>query len=496
MTGEKNTRTVGPLPNRMDSTARLPAIFTRLVWLLWVASLVVVGVRVQGGGDWGLSGVFAVDGLTVVMWVVVTFLSGIVHSYSRRYMAGSEAITRFFTGLFGFTLTVMVLVAADHVGLFAAAWLGMGLVMADLVGTARGWPQARAAASLARRYFLASSALLGIALVTLWSATDATTVSGIVDAVGIVSDTTLLLAATALLLAAMIQSALVPFHAWLLSSMTAPTPASALMHAGFVNAGGVLFVRFAPVVEVEPGFMLVVVAVGAASALLGKLLKSVQTDVKSRLGCSTTGQMGFMLMQAGLGYFGAALTHLVLHGFYKAYLFLGSGGQVEHTSPSPSTPETGGFGVVGAVVTALIAVAGGALFAVLTGKGTTLDSGILLTGLVTLTTLHATQTVVRQRGIRPGLRYGAIPVVFLPSIAVYAGAYNAITGLLGDLPLVTASATLTPVHVAVAAAFGAAYVLVELERYQHSQRLYVRLLNATHQPTETLTTSPEEYNEY
>jgi len=480
----------------MDSTARLPAIFTRLVWLLWVASLVVVGVRVQGGGDWGLSGVFAVDGLTVVMWVVVTFLSGIVHSYSRRYMAGSEAITRFFTGLFGFTLTVMVLVAADHVGLFAAVWLGMGLVMADLVGTARGWPQARAAASLARRYFLASSALLGIALVTLWSATDATTVSGIVDAVGTVSDTTLLLAATALLLAAMIQSALVPFHAWLLSSMTAPTPASALMHAGFVNAGGVLFVRFAPVVGVEPGFMLVVVAVGAASALLGKLLKSVQTDVKSRLGCSTTGQMGFMLMQAGLGYFGAALTHLVLHGFYKAYLFLGSGGQVEHTSPSPLTSETGGFGVVGAVVTALVAVAGGALFAVLTGKGTTLDSGILLTGLVTLTTLHATQTVVRQRGIRPGLRYGVIPAVFLPSIAVYAGAYNAITGLLGDLPLVTASATLTPVHVAVAAAFGAAYVLVELERYQQSQRLYVRLLNATHQPTETLTTSPEEYNEY
>jgi len=496
MTGESNTRTVGPLPNTTDSTARLPAVLTRLVWLMWLVSLVVVGARLRAGGGWALSGVVRVDGLTVLMWVVVTFFSGIVHSYSRRYMAGSETITRFFVRLFGFTLAVMVLVAADHIGLFVAAWLAMGLVMADLIGTARGWPQARAAASLARRYFLASSALLGGGLLVLWSATEATTVTGIVAGIDTVPETTLLLSASALLLAAMVQSALVPFHTWLLSSMTAPTPASALMHAGFVNAGGILLVRFAPVVEAEPGFMLVVVVVGATSALFGKLLKSVQTDIKSRLGCSTTGQMGFMLMQAGLGYVGAALTHLILHGFYKAFLFLGAGGQIQHTSPSQSTPETDGFGVGRAVVTVLAAVAGGVLFAILTGKGTALDSGLLLTGLVALTTLHATQAVLRRTRIRPALRYGVVPVVFLPSIAVYAGAYNAVTGLLGDLPLVTVPAALTPVHAVVTAAFGVAYVVIELELYQRSQRLYVRLLDATQQPTDTLVTSPEEYNEY
>lgn len=496
MTGENETRTVGPLPDANESTARLPAVFTRVVWLAWVASLLVVGARLQAGEGWELAGLLLVDGLTVLMWTVVTFLSGIVHSYSRRYMAGSEAITRFFLGLFGFTLAVMVLVAADHVVLFGVAWLVMGLVMAELVGTARGWPQARAAASLARRYVLASSALLGVSFLVLWSATDATTVSGIAERIDAASETTALLAATALLLAAMIQSALVPFHSWLLSSMTAPTPASALMHAGFVNAGGLLFVRFAPVVGFDSRFMLVVVAIGAASALLGKLLKSVQTDIKSRLGCSTTGQMGFMLMQTGLGYFGAALTHLVLHGLYKAYLFLGSGEQVEQTSPSPSAPETSRLGVVGAVVTVLTAAAGGAVFAILTGKGTTLDSGLLLTGLVALTTLHATQTIVRQTGVRPGLRYGVVLVVFLPSIAVYAGAYTAITGLLGDLPLVTAPAALTPVHVVVAAAFGVAYVAVELEVYKRSHRLYVGLLNATQPPSDSLVTSPEEYNEY
>jgi NAD(P)H-quinone oxidoreductase subunit 5 len=147
-------------------------------------------------------------------------------------------------------------------------------------------------------------------------------------------------------------------------------------------------------------------------------------------------------------------------------------------------------------VTVLTAAAGGAVFATLTGKGTTLDSGLLLTGLVALTTLHATQTVVRRTGVRPGLRYGVVVVVLLPSIVVYAGAYTAITGLLGDLPLVTAPADLTAVHAAVAVAFGVAYLAVELEVYKRSHRLYVGLLNATQPPSDSLLTSSEEYNEY
>jgi NAD(P)H-quinone oxidoreductase subunit 5 len=496
MTGDTESKTVGPLPNRTASTEQLPAAFTRLVWLLWLASLAVVGALIQAGGGWELSGLVAVDGLTVVMWVVVTFFSGIIHSYSRRYMAGTEHMTRFFTRLFAFTLVVMVLVAADHIVLFVAAWLGMGLVMADLIGTVRGWPQAQAAAALARRYFVASSILLGVALATLWSATDATTISGIVESADAIPETTLLVAAVGLLLAAMMQSALVPFHTWLLSSMTAPTPASALMHAGFVNAGGILFVRFAPVVSVDERFLLLVVVVGAFSALAGKLLKSVQTDIKRTLGCSTTGQMGFMLMQAGLGYFGAAIAHLVLHGFYKAYLFLGSGSQVEQTSPTATKSGTGGVGIVGGIVTLVTAVAGGAVFALLTGKGTSLDSGLLLTGLVALTTLHATQTVVRGTAAPPAFRYGAVALVFLPSIAVYAGAYKLLTGLMDGTALVTAPADLTVVHVAVAVAFAIAYVAIELELYQRSQRLYVHLLNATQPPSGTLVTSAEEYNEY
>jgi NAD(P)H-quinone oxidoreductase subunit 5 len=426
-----------------------------------------------------------------LLWVVVTFFSGIVHSYSRRYMAGSSHETGFFVTVFAFTVAVMGLVAADHVALFWLLWLAMGLVMAKLVGIASGWDQARAAASVARAYFLASSALLGVALTALWWATGATTVSGIAATADSLGGPVWLVAAAALVLAAMIQSALVPFHGWLLSSMTAPTPASALMHAGFVNAGGILLTRFAPVVTVDTTLMFGIVAVGAASALLGKLLKAVQPDVKSELGCSTIGQMGFMIMQAGLGFFGAALTHLVLHGFYKAYHFLSAGGRVEHTSPAGS--DSRGTSIAGTAVVLVTGLAGGALFAVLTGKGTT-PSGLLLVLFVVLTTLHAARSAVAHTSLSATARYGAVPLVFVPAITGYALVYTAISGLLSGLGAVAVPTEFSALHALVAAAFLGIYVAIETG--VRSQRLYVALLNASQPASSTVLTATEDYNEY
>jgi NAD(P)H-quinone oxidoreductase subunit 5 len=494
MSGRTSKQTVGALPDTAVQSPSVSAALTWLVWSLFAASVVALVVRVRTGGAWEIPGVVAVDGLTVLMWVVVTFFSGIVHSYSRRYMAGSAHETGFFLAVFGFTVTVMGLVAADHLALFASLWLTMGLVMAKLVGTVDGWRQARTAASVARRYFLASSALLGVSLTALWWTTGATTVSGVAAAADGLGGPVWMVAAAALVLAAMIQSALVPFHGWLLSSMTAPTPASALMHAGFVNAGGILLTRFAPVVTVDATLMLAIVVVGATSALLGKLLKTVQPDVKTELGCSTVGQMGFMIMQAGLGFFGAAVTHLVLHGFYKAYHFLGAGGRVERTSPTES--ETRGTSVAGAAVVLVTGLAGGWLFAVLTGKGTTGDSGLLLVSFVVLTTLHAARSAVEHTSLSATARYGAVPLVFVPAITVYALVYEAISGVLSGLPVVAAPTELTALHGAVAVVFLAAYVAIAAGVHERSHRLYVALLNASQPAPGTVLTAAEEYNEH
>ena len=493
MTGRTSKPTVGALPGTTADSPVVPVALTWLVWTLFAASVALLAARVRFGISWGVSGLIAVDGLTILLWAVVTFFSGIVHSYSRRYMAGNAHETAFFVAVFGFTAIVMGLVAADHLALFWLLWLAMGLVMAKLIGLLKGWKQARASARVARRYFLASAALLGVALTTLWWATGATTVSGVTAAAEGIAGPMWLVAAGAVVLTAMIQSALVPFHTWLLASMTAPTPASALMHAGFVNAGGILLVRFAPVLTVEPTFMLVVVLAGAVSAILGKFLKAVQSDVKGELACSTVGQMGFMIMQAGLGFFGAAITHLILHGFYKAYHFLSAGERVERTSPGDG--ETHGLGPVGVAVTLLTGLAGGALFAILTGKGTHLDSGLLLTLIVVVTTLHAARRVVARSSLSATLRYGAIPLVFLPAIAIYALVYSGIAALLSDLPVVTAETELTVVHVVIALGFLLAYVAMETGIVARSRRLYTALLNASQPPTSTLLTARGEYNE-
>jgi NAD(P)H-quinone oxidoreductase subunit 5 len=439
--------------------------------------------------------VVAVDGLTVLMWVVVTFFSGVVHSYSRRYMGGSVHKTKFFTTVFSFTLVVMGLVAADHIALFGALWLTMGLLMASLIGTISGWAQAQAAAAVARKYFVASSALLGVSLTTLWWATGKTTVSGIGAAADSMGGTVWLVAASALVLAAMIQSALIPFQNWILSSMTAPTPASALMHAGFVNAGGILLTRFAPVITVDSALMLAIVAIGGASACGGKLLKSVQADIKGKLACSTVGQMGFMIMQVGLGFFAAAITHLILHGFYKAYQFLSSGEQVEHTAPSDTTEHTVGriTSIFGVIVALLTGLAGGAVFTVLTGKGATIDSGLLLTFFVVITTLHAARSTLNHTSLPAMARYGAVPLVFLPAIFIYAVVYQGISELLA---VSTATTELTLIHGIIAVSFVGIYIGIETGIHEQSQRLYVALLNATQPPSETLLTSTEEYNEY
>lgn len=495
MSGHGSTTTVGSLPDTTVESPFVPVALTWLVWSLLIASIATLGVQVQTEGAWEIPGVVIIDGLTLLMWVVVTFFSGIVHSYSRRYMAGTTHKTAFFATMFGFTVIVMGLVAADHVALFGLLWLAMGLLMAKLIGIVSGWDQAQAAATVARRYFLASSALLGVALAGLWWATGATTVSGIAAAADTLGGPVWLVAAGALVLAAMIQSALVPFHNWLLSSMTAPTPASALMHAGFVNAGAILLTRFAPVITVDATFMLAVVAVGGASAIGGKLLKSVQTDIKSKLGCSTIGQMGFMIMQAGLGFFGAAITHLILHGFYKAYQFLSAGGQVEHTSPNEATEHTVGrvTSVVGVVVALLTGLGGGMLFAVLTGKGANVDGGLLLTFFVVFTTLHAARSAVQHTSLPATARYGAVPLVFFPAIIIYALVYEGVSGL---LTVSTATTELTLLHGIIAVVFVGIYVGIETGVHEHSQRLYVALLNASQPSSDTVLAATEDYNEY
>jgi NAD(P)H-quinone oxidoreductase subunit 5 len=471
----------------------MPTVLTRLTWGLFALSL---GVLVwPPDPEWAGDTFLRVDGLTRVMAVVTTFVSGIVHSFSRRYMAGAKHLNRFYARLFGLTLVVLLLTAANHLALFALTWTVMGWVLADLIGHVRGWPQARAASRYARGYFLAGSALLAGALGLLGTQAGTWTIDGVLAAVSALSTPVVIAAASLILLAAMIQSALVPFHRWLLSSMTAPTPVSGFMHAGLVNAGGVLLARFAPVVFEVSAVMWAIVLAGGVSALLGQAWMLVQTDIKRQLGASTVAQMGFMVLQCGLGFIPAAIAHLLLHGFYKAYLFLASGSVVEFTQPTPG--ERPAPTLLGGLVTLVTALAGGALFAALTGKSlTAFNSGTVLILFVVLAVLHATRSLVRRALLSATTRLWAVPAVLLPSIGLYAAVYKGATGLLGTLPMAEAPTALTPLHGGLVGIFVLAYVALDRGWHRASTRLYVTLLNTSQPAPTTLLHKREQYNAY
>jgi NADH:ubiquinone oxidoreductase subunit 4 (subunit M) len=134
----------------------------------------------------------------------------------------------------------------------------------------------------------------------------------------------------AVVIGSMTKTAILPFHRWLPNTLTAPTPVSAIMHAGFVNAGAILFAKLSPVLITQPWVMNGLVILGLISAVFGSAAMLVQSDVKRYLTFSTIGQMGFMILECGLGAFHLAIGHLIVHGLFKARFFLGSGSVVEH----------------------------------------------------------------------------------------------------------------------------------------------------------------------
>jgi len=442
------------------------------------------------------AGPFRLDALTLFLACAVTAIAGVVHAFARRYMDGEAGLDGFFARLSGLTVTVLVLLAADHMALFLAAWVVMGWLLADLIGGRRAWPQAGSAGRLARGHFLAGGAALAAGLWLLGGATGTASLSEAASAAAGADPTRLALACAAFGVAAAIQCGLVPFHRWLMSSMTAPTPVSAFMHAGLVNAGGILIARTAPVFEAVPGALTALVVLGATSALLGALVAPAQADVKRGLAASTVAQMGFMVLQCGLGLHAAAMAHLVLHGAYKASLFLGAGSAVA-ARRLPGGPD--GPSPAAAIPAALIAaVAAGAVFAAVTGKLAGVpDAGIVLVAFAGLAAAHAALAAATWTHVTSAARLVGVPLALAGVAAVYGAVVALTEAALAGVPGLTAPAAFGPVHAAVIAVFALAWALAAAGAHRRagrpSDRLYVLALRAGQAAPGTVTPSRRLY---
>jgi NAD(P)H-quinone oxidoreductase subunit 5 len=270
------------------------------------------------------------DIISMVMLTLVAFIGWIVVRYAITFLDG-EARQGVFSGWLCATLAmVMLLVTAGNLAQLVLAWIATSLCLHRLLlfyPTRIGARRAAAKKFVTAR--IGDAALIGAAVIlaTGYGTTDIATIAYSARAgqgAGFAG-----FAAALLALAAMLKSAQFPLHGWLTEVMETPTPLSALLHAGVINAGGFILIRFADVMLLAPGILAMLVMIGGFTAIVAGLVMLTQSAVKTSLAWSTIAQMGFMIMQCGLALFPLALLHIVAHSLYKAHSFLAAGGAVE-----------------------------------------------------------------------------------------------------------------------------------------------------------------------
>ncbi len=302
-----------------------------------LAALAALALAVGGMIQFLLTGpadgiVLRADQVSITMALLVTFIGWIVMRYSRTYLVG-EAREGLFHGQMLINLAaVLVFVQAASLPIMLLASIAIGLGLRRLLLFYPDRPEAqRAATKFSLVWHAGDAALLtATALLMLHFGTgnllELTSIASVEDAgLGLAGG----FAVGLIVLAALLKTAAFPLHGWLTEVMEAPTPVSALLHAGIINAGGVLLITCAALIQTSPGAMATLVMIGGFTALFGAAVMLTQSAIKTSLAWSTVSQMGFLLLQCGLGLWALALLHIVAHSLYKAHAFLSSGGAVQ-----------------------------------------------------------------------------------------------------------------------------------------------------------------------
>ena len=270
-----------------------------------------------------------VDALAALMLLLILGLSAVIQSFAVRYLRGDSRQGWFVVTANLVTGFSALMVSADSLALFAAAWVAVGGSLLLLFATYPHSPQARDGVRRAAvRFAIGDLALIAAVIVILTRAGGDVPLDRIGRVMAGVPGWLALLLAALLLLPALARSSQIPFHGWLPATLAAPTPVSALLHAGVVNAGAIFVIRFAPLLGEVTFAMTAIFLAGAATVAYASLTRLVKADVKGKLVFSTMAQMGFMMMACGLGAFAAAVFHLIAHGLFKSALFLGAGSGV------------------------------------------------------------------------------------------------------------------------------------------------------------------------
>ena len=292
---------------------------------------------------------FYIDRLSAVMMVLISGIGTVIYTYSVGYMY-QDPHERRYLGLIGVTIFVLLcMVSSANLLMLFLFWQLLSYLLyllahnhvhgATLEGAFRTFALLRVGDMAFLAGIVLAHSLFGTlefpALFTK-AAESAVILSPLPGVeIGGVTAVTLLL-----FVGGMSKSAQFPLHVWLPRYLYAPTPATALLHAGIINAGGFLINRLAPLFGMSSTTLHVAFVVGTMTAILGATMMLTQNDIKNMLGFSTIGQMGYMIMECGLGAFSLAVFHLIAHGLFKATVFLNCGNVIHKARMEPHVPHT------------------------------------------------------------------------------------------------------------------------------------------------------------
>lgn len=284
------------------------------------------------------------DSLSWLWSTFVLTIGLIVQRYSVRYLLGDQSYRKYFTLLTVTTIADSLAWLSDDLRLLLIGWGVTLLGLTMLIGLRKEWKVAREASKISGRYFAISWVILLIAVVWISQITGQWQLSEVLShnnlsQLNVWEKTSINLL---LLFSVIIPAAQWPFQRWLLDSVVAPTPISAVMHAGIVNAGSIMLTRFAPFYNGD-AVQVVLLVLASVSVLVGTGIMLVQVDYKRQLVGSTIAQMGFMLIECALGAYLAAITHAVLHGLFKSTLFLQAGSAAQYNEPVTRKTQLSSF---------------------------------------------------------------------------------------------------------------------------------------------------------
>ncbi|WP_181363141.1 proton-conducting transporter membrane subunit [Sulfoacidibacillus thermotolerans] len=274
-----------------------------------------------------------VNDLTVVMLLLVAFVGFIVARYSYTYLDG-DSRRMYFLRWFSLTLgSFFTLIASGNMWFFMLSWIATSLFLNKLLAFYRDRPGAVLATR--KKYLLDRIADVSLfaAFVLIVRTLHTSQFSHIATALTVMHGSlpvALQIASGLLVLSAVLKSAQFPFHGWLIQVMEAPTPVSALLHAGIIYTGAFLILRMAPLLARVEWAQGALILIGLFALAMTSLMMMTSTQIKGSLAYSTGAQMGFMLLECGLGLYSLAVLHIISHSAYKAHAFLSSGSVVDH----------------------------------------------------------------------------------------------------------------------------------------------------------------------